>query len=238
MKNRVAVLVDRSAMGFPVRRRRADPRGARRPRRWTASPRARGARGPLPGRGATASTRSSAPVSAEALRGAGARRPHRPARRAAGAEGHRQRGKPQALRLLLSRRRGQRRAAAGLQPRQADELSDARRPGLHLPGRASGAEGPRGRDVKVDDFAFVRNAITVEVEVRGRGLTGRDVPVVLQREGQTVAHPHVQLDQDDERAAGVVHLHARPDRALRLHGGGAGVPRTRRWRRTTPAPSC
>jgi len=52
--------------------------------------------------------------------------------------------------------------------------------------------------VKVDDFAFVRNMITVEVEVRGRGFAGQSIPVVLRREGQVVASKSVQLNGGDE----------------------------------------
>jgi len=52
--------------------------------------------------------------------------------------------------------------------------------------------------VKVDDFAFVRNSITVEVEIRGRGFSGKDVPVVLRREGQVVANKTIRLNSDDE----------------------------------------
>ena len=47
--------------------------------------------------------------------------------------------------------------------------------------------------VQVDDFAFVRNSLTVEVEVRGRGFEGRTVPVTLSREGQPVATKNVTL---------------------------------------------
>jgi uncharacterized membrane protein len=47
--------------------------------------------------------------------------------------------------------------------------------------------------VKVDDFAFVRNSITVEVQVGGRGFSGQTVPVVLSRENQTVANKTVTL---------------------------------------------
>lgn len=53
-------------------------------------------------------------------------------------------------------------------------------------------------NVKVDDFAFVRNSITVEVEIRGRGFSGAEVPVVLAREGQTVANKVVRLKSDDD----------------------------------------
>lgn len=52
--------------------------------------------------------------------------------------------------------------------------------------------------VRVDDFAFVRNAITVEVDVRGRGGKGLEVPVVVKREGQVVASKSVKLATDDE----------------------------------------
>ncbi len=54
-------------------------------------------------------------------------------------------------------------------------------------------------NVKVDDFAFVRNSITVEVEVRGRGFAGQQVPVVLRREGQIVASKALDLKSDDDR---------------------------------------
>jgi uncharacterized membrane protein len=40
--------------------------------------------------------------------------------------------------------------------------------------------------VKVDDFAFVRNSITVEVEVRARGFAGQPQSLRLEREGQVV----------------------------------------------------
>lgn len=52
--------------------------------------------------------------------------------------------------------------------------------------------------IKVDAFAFVRNSIAVEVEVHGRGFKGQTVPVVLRREGQTVASKSIQLKSDDE----------------------------------------
>jgi uncharacterized membrane protein len=52
--------------------------------------------------------------------------------------------------------------------------------------------------VKVDDFAFVRNSITVEVEVRGRGFGGQSIPVVLRREGQVVASKTVTLKSGDD----------------------------------------
>lgn len=52
--------------------------------------------------------------------------------------------------------------------------------------------------VKVDDFAFVRNSIEVEVEVRARGFKGQSVGVVLGREGKTVATKVMTPNGDDE----------------------------------------
>ena len=51
--------------------------------------------------------------------------------------------------------------------------------------------------VKVDDFAFVRNSISVEVEIRGRGFRGQELPVVLRREDQVVATKMVRIESDE-----------------------------------------
>lgn len=52
--------------------------------------------------------------------------------------------------------------------------------------------------VKVDDFAFVRNSISAEVELHGRGFADQAVQVVLKREGQIVATKVAQFATDDE----------------------------------------
>lgn len=52
--------------------------------------------------------------------------------------------------------------------------------------------------VKVDDFAFVRNSITVEVDVRGRGFAGQSIPVRLSREDHAIATKAVELESDDD----------------------------------------
>lgn len=52
--------------------------------------------------------------------------------------------------------------------------------------------------VKVDDFAFVRNSISAEVEVHGRGFADQAVQVVLKREGQVVASKVATFSSDDE----------------------------------------
>ena len=53
--------------------------------------------------------------------------------------------------------------------------------------------------VKVDDFAFVRNAVTAEVELHARGLNGQEVAVVLRREGQVVGTKTVTLQGDETK---------------------------------------
>ncbi len=52
--------------------------------------------------------------------------------------------------------------------------------------------------VRVDDFAFVRNSLTADVEVHARGFKGEAVQVVLRREGQVVATKTVLFDADDD----------------------------------------
>src|SRR5439155_1086227 len=48
--------------------------------------------------------------------------------------------------------------------------------------------------IAVDDFAFVRNQVTVDVVVTARGFGSTDVPIVLRREGQVVAQKTVHVD--------------------------------------------
>ncbi|HXX30957.1 MAG TPA: theronine dehydrogenase, partial [Myxococcaceae bacterium] len=53
-------------------------------------------------------------------------------------------------------------------------------------------------NLRVDDFAFVRNAVTVEVELRVRGFPGREIPVVLEREGQVLGTRTVHVHGAEE----------------------------------------
>lgn len=55
--------------------------------------------------------------------------------------------------------------------------------------------------VKVDDFAFVRNAVTAEVELHARGLDGQEVAVVLRREGQIVGTKTVRLQGGETKVS-------------------------------------
>ncbi len=52
--------------------------------------------------------------------------------------------------------------------------------------------------IKVDDFAFVRNSITAEVEVRARGFSGQATQAVLRREGRVVASAPIRFASDDD----------------------------------------
>ncbi|HET6438332.1 MAG TPA: glutamine amidotransferase [Anaeromyxobacter sp.] len=63
---------------------------------------------------------------------------------------------------------------------------------------ALGRDSPRDlaiERVAVDDFAFVRNKVTVEATLRARGFGGQEVQVLLRREGETVASTSVKLER-------------------------------------------
>jgi len=86
--------------------------------------------------------------------------------------------------------------------------------GLGPPGRAAlkalgvpvnavavGSEAPRDLAVErvaADDFAFVRNTVTVEATLRARGFGREDVKLVLRREGAVVAQATVRLEPAKE----------------------------------------
>jgi hypothetical protein len=201
VKNRMAVLVDRSAsMGFPVR-----PEGQSR-----AAAAAEALDRFAPGLEnlrdryqveVLGFTPELGPVSSEALRTAG------PANRtdlmgalralkATDTGGSRK----LAGAVLLSDGADNAELQGGLQGRQADELGAFGFPVSTIRVGEPALVDLAVEAVKVDDFAFVRNAVTVDLELHARGLKGRDVPVVLQREGLTLGTRTVHLDQDDQRA--------------------------------------
>jgi uncharacterized membrane protein len=65
-------------------------------------------------------------------------------------------------------------------------------------------------EVKVDDFAFVRNTVTVEATLRASGLGAMEVPVVLRREGRVVAQTQVAVTP--EKSAYPLQFSFAPDR--------------------------
>jgi uncharacterized membrane protein len=65
-----------------------------------------------------------------------------------------------------------------------------------------GQAGPRDlaiTGIKVDDFAFVRNTVTAEVEVTSQGFSGESVPVVLTRQGRVLASSNLTLRPGNEK---------------------------------------
>ena len=69
---------------------------------------------------------------------------------------------------------------------------------------SAGADSPRDvavERVAVDDFAFVRNTLTVEATLRVRGYSREEVQVVLRREGSVVATAKVKLEPGRDRYA-------------------------------------
>lgn len=59
------------------------------------------------------------------------------------------------------------------------------------------------RDISIervihDDFAFVRNAVTVDVEIRSLGIDSGSLPVTLRRNGQPLQTQQIQLSPDQE----------------------------------------
>src|SRR5690606_14131343 len=54
-------------------------------------------------------------------------------------------------------------------------------------------------DVRVEDFAFVRNTVEVEDAIAASGMGPLEVPVVLEQEGEVVAQKTVSLGAGDQR---------------------------------------
>ncbi|HTT72130.1 MAG TPA: glutamine amidotransferase [Anaeromyxobacteraceae bacterium] len=89
--------------------------------------------------------------------------------------------------------------AEGLSPAARAELKAL---GVPVTAVALGAGSPKDLAVDrvaVDDFAFVRNTVTVEVTLSARGFGREEVPVVLRREGAVVARAKVKLEPGKER---------------------------------------
>jgi uncharacterized membrane protein len=99
---------------------------------------------------------------------------------------------------------------SGLPPAAAQELRKLNAPLFALPVGGLAAKDLAIEKVAVDDFAFVRNQVTVDVTVTARGFPATDVPIVLTREGQPVAQKTVRLEGDPARAE--VKLSFVPDR--------------------------
>jgi uncharacterized membrane protein len=89
--------------------------------------------------------------------------------------------------------------ADGLTPAARAQLRDLGAPVTAL---AVGRDAPRDLAVErvaVDDFAFVRNTLTVEATLHARGFGREPVQLTLRREGQVVASAAVELEPGKER---------------------------------------
>ena len=83
--------------------------------------------------------------------------------------------------------------AEGLTPQTTQELQRLGAPVFALPIGGAAVKDLAVERVRVDDFAFVRNQLTVDVTVTARGFPEQDVPVVIRREGQVIALKSVRI---------------------------------------------
>src|SRR5712671_1680183 len=88
----------------------------------------------------------------------------------------------------------------GITPQPSAELQKLHAPVFALPVGAQALRDLAIVKVVVDDFAFVRNQVTVDVTVSARGFPATDVPLVLKREGQIVAQKTVRVGGGNQRA--------------------------------------
>jgi uncharacterized membrane protein len=78
----------------------------------------------------------------------------------------------------------------------------ARALGVPVNAIAVGRSAPKDLAVErvaVDEFAFVRNTVTIEVTLRARGFSDEEVRLVLRREGAVVASATVRLERGRDR---------------------------------------
>jgi uncharacterized membrane protein len=91
------------------------------------------------------------------------------------------------------------RLADGLGP---EARAEVRALGVPVNAIAVGRGAPRDLAIErlaVDEFAFVRNTVTVEATLRARGFADEEVRVVLRREGAVVASTTVRLERGKDR---------------------------------------
>ena len=114
---------------------------------------------------------------------------------AAGAGGAAGSGRRLAGALVLSDGADNAALAQGVSPAAQARL---RALGFPVNAVAIGRDAPRDLAVErvaADDFAFVRNKVTVEATLRARGFEGQEVQVVLRREGSVVASTSLKLER-------------------------------------------
>src|SRR5207248_7873057 len=87
----------------------------------------------------------------------------------------------------------------GVSQTAAAELRKLSAPVFALPLGAQALKDLAVEKIAVDDFAFVRNQVTVDATLTARGFGSTDVPVVLRREGQVVAQKTVHIGSGQAR---------------------------------------
>jgi uncharacterized membrane protein len=87
----------------------------------------------------------------------------------------------------------------GLSPAVGEQLRKLGAPVFALPIGAQAVKDLAVEKIAVDDFAFVRNQVTVDVILSARGFDATEVPVTLKREGQVVAQKTVRVGGDRSR---------------------------------------
>jgi uncharacterized membrane protein len=113
-----------------------------------------------------------------------------------GAAGAGSGGRPLAGLIVASDGADNAELAAGLSPAAEATLHKLGAPVFALPIGAQSLKDLAVDKVNVDDFAFVRTQVTVDVTLSARGFPATDVPVVLKRDGQVVAQKVVHIDGD------------------------------------------
>lgn len=108
-------------------------------------------------------------------------------------------GRPLAGMLIASDGADNTDLSEGVPPAAASELRKLGAPVFALPLGAQAVKDLAVEKIAVDDFAFVRNQVTVDVTLTARGFGSTDVPVVLKREGQVVAQKTVHVDGSQSR---------------------------------------
>ena len=108
-------------------------------------------------------------------------------------------GRPLAGLLIASDGADNAELSEGVAPAAAAELRKLGAPVFALPLGAQALKDLAVEKIAVDDFAFVRNQVTVDVVLTARGFGSTEVPVILKREGQVVAQKTVHLDGSHSR---------------------------------------
>ena len=119
-------------------------------------------------------------------------------------------GRPLAGLLVASDGADNAELSEGLPAPLAQELQRLNAPVFALPIGGAAVKDLAVEKVRVDDFAFVRNQLAVDVTVTARGFPETDVPVTLKREGQVVALKSIRLKAGQSRYE--VKLQFVPDR--------------------------